>query len=229
MAPVRILFAEDEPTIRKYVSKGLAEAGYAVDAVKDGEEAWLAAQTVDYDVAILDIGLPGIDGFEVCRRIRSRSDHGPAVLFLTDRDAVEDRALGLDLGAEDYLVKPFAFAELLARVRVLLRRGPSGPAVLSSGELLLDPAARRVTVHGDEIKLTAKEFALLEYLMRNAGRVVTKSMIAEHVWNFELDGESNFIEVFVYSLRKKVDTPLGRPLIQTVRGTGYRIDALDGS
>jgi len=229
MAPVRILFAEDEPTIRKYVSKGLAEAGYAVDAVKDGEEAWLAAQTVDYDVAILDIGLPGIDGFEVCRRIRARSDHGPAVLFLTARDAVEDRVLGLDLGAEDYLVKPFAFAELLARVRVLLRRGPSGPAVLSSGELLLDPAARRVTVHGDEIKLTAKEFALLEYLMRNAGRVVTKSMIAEHVWNFELDGESNFIEVFVYSLRKKVDTPLGRPLIQTVRGTGYRIDALDGS
>jgi len=229
MAPVRILFAEDEPTIRKYVSKGLAEAGYAVDAVKDGEEAWLAAQTVDYDVAILDIGLPGIDGFEVCRRIQARSDHGPAVLFLTARDAVEDRVLGLDLGAEDYLVKPFAFAELLARVRVLLRRGPSGPAVLSSGELLLDPAARRVTVHGDEIKLTAKEFALLEYLMRNAGRVVTKSMIAEHVWNFELDGESNFIEVFVYSLRKKVDTPLGRPLIQTVRGTGYRIDALDGS
>ncbi len=229
MAPVRILFAEDEPTIRKYVSKGLAEAGYAVDAVKDGEEAWLAAQTVDYDVAILDIGLPGIDGFEVCRRIQARSDHGPAVLFLTARDAVEDRVLGLDLGAEDYLVKPFAFAELLARVRVLLRRGPSGPAVLSSGELLRDPAARRVTVHGDEIKLTAKEFALLEYLMRNAGRVVTKSMIAEHVWNFELDGESNFIEVFVYSLRKKVDTPLGRPLIQTVRGTGYRIDALDGS
>ncbi|MEZ4482017.1 MAG: response regulator transcription factor [Dehalococcoidia bacterium] len=227
MVPVRILFAEDEPTIRKYVSRGLAEAGYAVDAVKDGQEAWLAAQTVDYDVAILDIGLPGIDGFEVCRRIRARSDHGPAILFLTARDAVEDRVLGLDLGAEDYLVKPFAFAELLARVRVLLRRGPSGPAVLSSGELLLDPAARRVTVHGDEIKLTAKEFALLEYLMRNAGRVVTKSMIAEHVWNFDLDGESNFIEVFVYSLRKKVDGPLGRPLIQTVRGSGYRIDALD--
>lgn len=224
---MRILFAEDEPTIREFVARGLSEAGYAVDAVADGEEAWLAAQTVDYDVAILDIGMLGMDGFEVCRRIRAREGNGPAILFLTARDAIADRVAGLDLGAEDYLVKPFAFAELLARVRALLRRGPATAAVLTIDELVLDPAARKLTRAGSEIKLTGKEFALLEYLMRNAGKVVTKTMIAEHVWNFELDAESNFIEVFIYALRKKIDAPFGTAVIQTVRGTGYKIDAPD--
>ena len=224
---MRILFAEDEPTIREFVARGLSEAGYAVDAVADGEEAWLAAQTVDYDIAILDIGMPGMDGFEVCRRIRARQGNGPAILFLTARDAIADRVAGLDLGAEDYLVKPFAFAELLARVRALLRRGPATAAVLTIDELVLDPAARKLTRAGSEIKLTGKEFALLEYLMRNAGKVVTKTMIAEHVWNFELDAESNFIEVFIYALRKKIDAPFGTAVIQTVRGTGYKIDAPD--
>ncbi len=224
-AGMRILLAEDEPTIREFVSRGLAEAGYAVDTVADGEEAWLAAQTVDYDVAILDIGMPKLDGFEVCRRIRARQGFGPAILFLTARDAIADRVTGLDLGAEDYLVKPFATAELLARVRALLRRGPATTALLSVAELVLDPAARKLTRAGAEIKLTGKEFALLEYLMRNAGKVVTKTMIAEHVWNFDLDAESNFIEVFIYALRKKIDVPFGSAVIQTVRGTGYKIDA----
>ena len=222
---MRILFAEDEPTLREFVTRGLTEAGYAVDAFADGEEAWLAASTVSYDVAILDVNLPGIDGFELCRRIRSTPAEGPAILFLTARDAIDDRVTGLDLGAEDYLVKPFAFAELLARIRSLLRRGPGTPAVLAVGDLVLDPSARKVSVAGSPINLTAKEFAVLEYLMRNAGRVVTKAMIAEHVWNFDLGAESNFIEVYIYALRKKIDAPYGRQLIQTMRGAGYRIDA----
>ncbi len=221
---MRILFAEDESTIREFVTRGLEEAGYAVDAVGDGDEAWLAAQTVDYDVVILDISMPGTDGFEVCRRIRARPGGGPAVLFLTARDAVADRVAGLDLGAEDYLVKPFAFAELLARVRALLRRGTTSSPVLAVNDLVLDPAAHKVSRAGTDIRLTAKEFALLEYLMRSAGRVVTKTMIAEHVWNFDLDAESNFIEVFIYSLRKKIDVPFGSAFIQTVRGAGYKID-----
>jgi DNA-binding response OmpR family regulator len=205
--------------------RGLEEAGYAVDAVAAGDEAWLAAQVVAYDVAILDVNLPGCDGFEVCRRLRARTEPGPAILFLTARDAVEDRVKGLDLGAEDYLVKPFAFAELLARVRALLRRGPGGAPRLRIAEVELDPAERKVTKDGAEIRLTAKEFALLEYLMRNAGRVVTKAMIAEHVWNFDLEAESNFIEVYIYALRKKLDLSSGQQLIQTLRGVGYRIDA----
>ena len=222
---MRILFAEDEPTLAEYVSRGLTEAGYAVDTVADGEDAWLAASTVPYDVAILDVNLPGMDGFDVCRRIRSRSAPGPAILFLTARDTIEDRVAGLDLGAEDYLVKPFAFAELLARIRVLLRRGAGTPTVIEVGELTLEPATYRVAVAGNTVSLTAKEFAVLEYLMRNAGRVVTKAMIAEHVWNFDLAGESNFIEVYVYALRKKIDAPFGRQTIHTIRGAGYRIDA----
>jgi DNA-binding response OmpR family regulator len=222
---MRILFAEDEPTLREFVTRGLTEAGYAVDAFADGEEAWLAASTVSYDVAILDVNLPGIDGFELCRRIRSTPAEGPAILFLTARDAIVDRVAGLDLGAEDYLVKPFAFAELLARIRSLLRRGPGTATVLAAGDLELDPSARKVSVAGSPINLTAKEFAVLEYLMRNAGRVVTKAMIAEHVWNFDLEAESNFIEVYIYALRKKIDAPYGRQLIQTMRGAGYRIDA----
>ena len=224
---MRILFAEDETTIREFVARGLREAGYAVDAVADGEQALLATATVDYDAIILDVSMPRIDGIEVCRRIRERHAPGPPVLFLTARDTVADRVTGLDAGAEDYLVKPFAFAELLARVRALLRRGSVAAPLLSVDDLTLDPAAKRVTRRGQEIHLTAKEFALLEYLLRNAGRVVTKTMIAEHVWNLDLEAESNFIEVFIYALRKKLDAPFGRPLIHTVRGAGYRLDAQD--
>ncbi len=221
---MRVLFAEDEDTLREFVTRGLTEAGYAVDAVADGEEALVASMTVSYDIAILDVNLPGSDGFEICRRIRARPEPGPAILFLTARDTIEDRVAGLDLGAEDYLVKPFAFAELLARMRVLLRRGSGVAPLLQVGDLTLDPASRRVTIAQTEIRLAAREFAVLEYLMRNAGRVVTKAMIAEHVWNFDLEAESNFIEVYIYSLRKKIDAPYGRHTIQTVRGVGYRID-----
>jgi DNA-binding response OmpR family regulator len=226
---MRVLFAEDEPTIREFVVRGLSEAGYAVDAVADGKEAWLAVQAVPYDLVILDVSMPRLSGFEVCRRIRARGDPGPAILFLTARDEVGDRVLGLDLGAEDYLVKPFAFIELLARVRSCLRRGSSVAPTMTVADLKLDPATRKVVRSGVQIRLTAKEFALLEYLMRNAGRVVTKTMIAEHVWNFDLEAESNFIEVFIYSLRKKIDAPFDTGLIQTVRGAGYRLEALGDS
>ena len=222
---MRILFAEDDATIREYVTRGLREAGYAVDAFEAGDDALLAATTVAYDVAILDINLPGMSGFEICRRIRAEVRPGPAVLFLTARDAVDDRVHGLDLGAEDYLIKPFAFAELLARVRALLRRGPGAAPIIRVGDLVLDPASHSVERAGVDIRLTAKEFARLEYLIRNAGRVVSKTMIAEHVWDFDLEAETNFIEVFIYSLRKKVDAPFAAPLIHTVRGSGYRIDA----
>jgi DNA-binding response OmpR family regulator len=222
---MRILLAEDEPTLREFVARGLEEAGYAVDAVADGEDALVASSVVAYDIVILDIHMPVVNGFEVCRRIRLRGGAGPAILFLTARDAVADRVEGLDAGAEDYLVKPFAFAELLARIRALLRRGTGSPPVLAVGDLELDPATHKVRRSGVDVHLSSKEFALLEYLMRNAGRVVTKLMITEHVWNSELEAESNFIEVFIYALRKKLDAPFGQPLIQTVRGAGYRIDA----
>ena len=226
---MRVLLAEDDEAIRTYVAQGLREAGYAVDPVADGAEALLAVSSVDYDVAILDIRMPHVDGMEVCRRLRSGADAGPGILLLTARDAVEDRVAGLHAGADDYLVKPFAFSELLARVRALLRRGPGAPPLLQLADLTVDPASREVIRAGTRIALTAKEFSLLEYLMRNAGRVVTKSMIAEHVWDFDLGAETNFIEVYIYSLRKKVDTPFDRRLIQTVRGAGYRIDAVPPS
>lgn len=223
---MRLLIAEDEPALRTFVARGLTEAGYAVDAVADGADAWIAVEVVPYDLIILDINLPDRDGFELCRLIRARPEPkpGPAILFLSARDAVADRVTGLDLGAEDYLVKPFAFAELLARIRALLRRGSTTSPVLRVADVELDPAARRVTRGELEISLTAKEFALLEYLMRNAGRVVSKAMIAEHVWNFDLEGESNFIEVYVYALRKKLGGAPASSFIETVRGVGYRLN-----
>ena len=221
---MRILLAEDDPTLREFVTRGLHESGYAVDPFGDGEEALLAIRTTAYDVVILDVNLPGIDGFEVLRRVREGPDPGPAVLFLTARDAIEDRVAGLDLGAEDYLVKPFAFAELLARIRSLLRRGGGRSPILRVADVELDPASRTARRGDQVIEFTAKEYALLEYLMRNAGRVVTKAMIAEHVWNFDLEAESNFIEVYVYMVRKKIDRPGVSSLIRTLRGIGYRLD-----
>jgi two-component system, OmpR family, response regulator len=215
-----MLIAEDDDTIREYVAMGLRELGYAVDAVAAGDDALIATATVAYDVAILDINLPGCNGFEVCKRIRARGDSA-AILFLTARDAVADKVRGLDLGAQDYLVKPFAFEELVARVRSLLRRNPAQSPFLRVDDLELDPSSRRVRRGERDIMLTAKEFALLEYLMRNAGTVLTKEMIAEHVWDFDLGAESNFIEALIYKVRRKVDSPLHRPLIRTVRGAGY--------
>jgi len=219
-----VLIAEDDDTIREYVAMGLRELGYAVDTVADGDDALIATATVAYDVAILDINLPGCNGFEVCKRIRARGDSA-AILFLTARDAVADKVQGLDLGAQDYLVKPFAFEELVARVRSLLRRNPAQPPFLRVDDLELDPGSRRVRRGEKDIVLTAKEFALLEYFMRNAGTVLTKKMIAEHVWDFDLGAESNFIEALIYKVRRKIDSPLHRPLIRTVRGTGYICEA----
>jgi DNA-binding response OmpR family regulator len=220
---MRILLAEDEPHLRSTIVRGLTEQGYAVDPMADGDAAWLAVQITQYDVVILDINLPGINGFALCRLIRQQIRPDPALLFVTARDGIDDRVRGLDLGAEDYLVKPFAFAELLARIRSLLRRGPSAAPVLSVADLELDPAKHTVHRGRQSIRLTAKEFAVLEYLMRNAGAVLTKTMIADHVWNFDLDAESNFIEVVIYSLRKKLSPAAEPSLIETLRGVGYRI------
>jgi DNA-binding response OmpR family regulator len=219
---MRILVVEDDATIRQFVAQGLREARYAVDAVADGVEALASVDVFDYDVIVLDIGIPEIDGLEVCARIRAKGKR-EAILMLTARDAVKDRVEGLDAGADDYLVKPFAFAELLARIRALLRRGGGKPALLRAGGIMLDPATHDVEVDGQAVYLNNKEFMLLEYLMRNVGRLTTKAMICEHVWDAELGAETNFIEVYIYSLRRKLDMPGRRSVIQTVRGAGYKL------
>ena len=211
---------EDESRVRSFVRRGLVEAGMAVDLAEDGEQALALARSVSYDAIVLDLGLPDRDGLEVLREIRARGCPAP-VLVLTARDAVEDRVRGLDGGADDYLVKPFAFAELLARLRVLLRRGAPQSSVLRVGDLVLDAAARRAERAGRPLDLTAKEFALLEYLVRHAGEVVTRTMIAEHVWNLDFDSFSNVIDVYIRYLRRKIDDPFETKLIHTRRGIGY--------
>jgi len=211
---------EDESRVRSFVRRGLVEAGMAVDLAEDGEQALALARSVSYDAIVLDLGLPDRDGLEVLREIRARGCPAP-VLVLTARDAVEDRVRGLDGGADDYLGKPFAFAELLARLRVLLRRGAPQSSVLRVGDLVLDAAARRAERAGRPLDLTAKEFALLEYLVRHAGEVVTRTMIAEHVWNLDFDSFSNVIDVYIRYLRRKIDDPFETKLIHTRRGIGY--------
>jgi heavy metal response regulator len=217
---VRILVVEDESRVSSFVRLGLAEAGMAVDVAEDGEQAIALARTEPYDAIVLDLGLPDRDGLEVLREIRARGCPAP-VLVLTARDAVEDRVRGLDGGADDYLVKPFAFAELLARLRVLLRRGAPQSSLLRVGDLVLDAAARTAERAGRPLELTAKEFALLEYLVRHAGEVVTRTMIAEHVWNLDFDTFSNVIDVYIRYLRRKIDDPFETKLIHTRRGIGY--------
>lgn len=216
---MRVLVVEDEPEMASILRRGLTEEGFAVDVSGDGEEgAWYAAEN-SYDVIVLDVLLPGIDGFAVLERVRAAGNWAP-VLLLTARDAVEDRVRGLDLGADDYVVKPFAFAELLARLRALLRRGArERPAVLSAGDLRLDPARHEVRMGGRPVSLTAKEFALLEYFMRRPGLVLSKTELVEHVWDFAFDRDSNVVEVYVGYLRAK----LGHGRIETVRGAGYRL------
>jgi two-component system OmpR family response regulator len=220
---VRVLVVEDEVKMAGLLKRGLEEEGYAVDVASDGSEAlWLGAEN-PYDAVILDVMLPDLDGFEVCRRLRSDGRWAP-VLMLTARDAVPDRVAGLDAGADDYLTKPFSFTELFARLRALLRRGAAErPAVLRAGDLALDPASRKVTRGGTAIDLTAKEFALLEYLLRHPGEALTRTRIIEHVWDFAYDGDSNVVDVYVRYLREKIDRPFGRDSIETVRGTGYRL------
>ena len=222
---MRLLLVEDEPDAAALLAKGLREESYAVDAAADGERALELAFVNDYDLIILDVMLPGRDGFEVCRELRAAGFASP-VLMLTARDAVEDRINGLDTGADDYLTKPFDFDELLARVRALLRRGPAlRPAVIRVADLMIDTRARRVSRGGAEIELTAKEYALLEYLARRAREVVSRADIAEHVWDESYDPFSKVIEVFIQRLRRKVDEGRAVKLIRTRRGEGYVLTA----
>jgi two-component system OmpR family response regulator len=220
---VRVLVVEDHPRMAALLARGLEEEGYAVDVVGSGEDGlWMAAET-EYDAIVLDLILPGIDGFETCRRIRERGRWAP-ILLLTARDAVDDRVRGLDAGADDYLTKPFSFAEVLARIRALVRRGATErPAVLVIGDLTLDPAAHTVRRGGNRIDLTPKEFTLLEYFMRHPGEVLSRSRIVEHVWDFAFEGDSNVVDVYVRYLREKVDRPFGSRSLETVRGVGYRL------
>jgi two-component system, OmpR family, response regulator len=220
---MRLLVVEDESKMAALLERGLEEEGYAVDVAPDGADAiWRATET-PYDAIVLDVMLPDIDGFEVCRQLRAAGRWSP-VIMLTARDDVADRVSGLDAGADDYLPKPFAFDELLARIRALLRRGPQErPTVLRCGDLLLNPAAHTVERAGAPIDLTAKEFALLEYMMRHAGDVLTRSDLIEHVWDFAYEGDSNVVDVYVRYLRDKIDRPFGRDTIRTIRGVGYSL------
>ncbi|MBM3105819.1 heavy metal response regulator transcription factor [Pseudomonas sp. V1] len=222
---MKILVAEDEPKTGTYLQQGLSEAGFNVDRVMTGTDALQHALSEAYDLLILDVMMPGLEGWEVLRMVRAAGKDVP-VLFLTARDRVEDRVKGLELGADDYLVKPFAFAELLARVRTLLRRGNSAP-VLSSmkiADLEVDLLKRRAIRSGKRIDLTAKEFALLELLLRRRGEVLPKSLIASQVWDMNFDSDTNVIEVAVRRLRAKIDDDFAVKLIHTVRGMGYMLD-----
>lgn len=222
---MRVLVVEDDLRILEFIRKGLEEEGHAVDVAHDGDEALDWPAVVDFDAIVLDIMLPGRDGIEVCRTLRTRGVRTP-ILMLTARDTVEDRVAGLDSGADDYLVKPFAFAELLARLRALLRREPVlHGTTLEVADLSLDTATRQVSRAGQLVTLTNKEYALLEYLMRHPNQVLTRTMIAEHVWNFDFDTGTNVIDVHIRYLRRKIDDPHELKLIQTVRGAGYRISA----
>jgi two-component system copper resistance phosphate regulon response regulator CusR len=222
---LKILVIEDEPKTGDYLRQGLQEAGFLVDLARDGRDGLHDALTADYDLVILDVMLPGIDGWSVLRGIRAAGIEIP-VLFLTARDQVDDRVHGLELGADDYLVKPFAFAELLARVRTLLRRGGKSkePEFLRAADLELDLMRRRVTRCGKRIDLTAKEFALLELLLRRQGEVLPRSLIASQVWDMNFDSDTNVIEVAVRRLRAKVDDDFEPKLIRTVRGMGYVLE-----
>jgi DNA-binding response OmpR family regulator len=225
---MRILVVEDDPDMSRFIERGLREQSYAVDAVATGDAAIEAAVTAAYDVIILDAMIPPPDGFEVCRQLRAQGI-GATILMLTARDSVADRVEGLDSGADDYLVKPFEFAELLARLRALLRRrGARQYPVVEVGDLRLDTRSHRVTRGGDELPLTTKEYALLEYLSVNAGRVMGREEIAEHVWNDEFDPFSNLIEVYIGRLRRIVDRDRKVKLIHTIRGSGYILEARDG-
>jgi DNA-binding response OmpR family regulator len=220
---MRILIVEDEPKMRSLLRRALAEEGYAVDVAADGPQALDLAATASFDAVVLDVMLPGLDGFGVCARLRRNAVWAP-VLMLTARDAVADRVRGLDGGADDYLTKPFALDELLARLRALIRRGPAPrPAVLQAGDLRLDPATRAVYRGTAEVTVTGKEYALLEALLRRPGMVLTREMLTEHCWDLGTSPYSNVVDAHIKSLRDKIDRPFGVQAIETVRGAGYRL------
>jgi two-component system, OmpR family, response regulator len=220
---MRVLVVEDEVKLSGLLRRGLTEEGYAADVARTGEDALWMARSVEYDAIVLDLMLPELDGLEVCRRLREGGVWTP-VLMLTAREGVDARVAGLDAGADDYLQKPFSFAELLARLRALARRGlPERPAVLEVGSLRLDPATRQVWRGEVEVRLSAKEFALLETFMRRPGRVLSRGQLLEHAWDFAYENRSNVVDVYVRYLREKVDRPFGLAQLETVRGAGYRL------
>jgi two-component system OmpR family response regulator len=222
---VRVLVVEDELRMAALLKRGLQEDGYAVDVVGTGTDAVWQAKELSYDAVVLDVMLPGLDGMEVCRQLR-RAGRWMPILMLTARDAIEDRVRGLDAGADDYLTKPFSFAELSARMRALIRRGVvKQPDDLQVSDLRLDPATRRAWRGQVELELSAKEFALLELFLRHPGHVLTRTRILEHVWDFAYDGVSNVVDQYVLYLRRKIDRPFGVEQLETVRGAGYRLRA----
>src|SRR5881396_484632 len=227
---VRILVVEDDKKIASFVVKGLKQSGYAVDHSSDGERALALALTVAYDTAVVDLMLPMLDGLSLIQQLRAKNIRVP-VLILSARASVDDRVRGLQAGGDDYLTKPFAFSELLARVQALIRRvtQTTEPTRLTVGGLTLDLLTREVRRAGKKIELQTREFALLEYLMRNAGRVVTKTMILEHVWDYSFDPQTNVVDVLVSRLREKIDRPFDKKLVHTVRGVGYVLEGGVGS
>jgi two-component system, OmpR family, response regulator len=220
---MRVLIVEDEPKMAALIRRGLQEEGYSPDAASTGDDAVWMADATDYDAIVLDVLLPGRSGIEVCRELRKAGTWTP-VLMLTARDSVEDRVSGLDAGADDYLTKPFSFAELLARLRALTRRPPlERPTVLEVGELRLDPAAHQAWRGGAELRLSTKEFRMLEAFMRRPGEVLSRLHLLEHCWDYGYENRSNVVDVYVRYLREKIDRPFGRNSIETVRGAGYRL------
>jgi two-component system OmpR family response regulator len=228
VSAVRVLLVEDEVRLAENVRRGLNAEGFVVDVVHNGDDGLFNAEVNDYDVVVLDIMLPGLNGYEICRRMRAARVWTP-VLMLTAKDGEYDQADALDLGADDYLTKPFSFIVLVARLRALIRRGgPIRPAVLEAGDLTLDPASRVVRRAGDEVSLTPREFGVLQFLMRHRGDVVSKTDILESVWDANYEGDDNVVEVYVGYLRRKIDQPYGRHAIETVRGAGYRLEVGGG-
>jgi DNA-binding response OmpR family regulator len=225
---VRILVVEDDASLARAISRGLAAEGFAVDTALDGDEGlWRATETA-YDAVILDIMLPGIDGCELCGRLRAAGEWAP-ILMLTAKNGELDEAAALDLGADDFLSKPFSYVVLMARLRALLRRGRrERPSVLTAGDLRLDPATHEVARGLTPIRLTPRQFSLLEFLMSRPGEILSKAVILEHVWDFAFDGDPNIVEVYVRQLRRRIDEPFGRRSLQTVRLVGYRLDPAGG-
>ena len=220
---MRVLVVEDEAKLARLLARGLSEEGHVADVAGRGEDALWMAKASEYDAIVLDVMLPGLDGFATCRELRANAVWAP-VLFLTARDEVEDRVRGLDSGADDYLVKPFSFAELLARLRALVRRAPGErPVTLEAGDLRLDPAAHRAWRGEVELPLSAKEFALLELFMRRPGETLSRRQLLDGAWDIAFDGSSNVVDVYIRYLREKIDRPFGRHSLETIRGVGYRL------